>query len=129
VLGGGFPEFSFNLIAGGPGAGKTTLAHQIMFAMARPERKAIYFSIVGEPPQGMAQIERRTGAAGEPFQHLQIGKHLRTRIEVERRNGARGGDFKRAAAIEDRRFGHVARARTPSRVPPRGETHGNFQSK
>ena len=27
VLCGGLPEFSFNLIAGPPGAGKTTLAH------------------------------------------------------------------------------------------------------
>ena len=27
VLGGGLPEFSFNLIAGPPGCGKTTLAH------------------------------------------------------------------------------------------------------
>src|ERR1041385_8571284 len=63
----------------------------------------------------MAQIERRTGDAGEPFQHLQIGKHLRTRIEVERRDGTRGGDFKRATAIEDRRFGHVARKRTIDR--------------
>ena len=34
VLGGGLPEFSFNLIAGQPGCGKTTLAHQIMFALA-----------------------------------------------------------------------------------------------
>ncbi|MES4786540.1 MAG: protein kinase, partial [Nitrospiraceae bacterium] len=31
VLGGGLPEFSFNLPAGGPGAGKTTLAQQIAF--------------------------------------------------------------------------------------------------
>lgn len=34
LLGGGIPEFSFNLIAGVPGSGKTTLAHQMMFAMA-----------------------------------------------------------------------------------------------
>ncbi|HLE57614.1 MAG TPA: ATPase domain-containing protein, partial [Rhodothermia bacterium] len=26
VLGGGLPEYSFNLLAGGPGSGKTTLA-------------------------------------------------------------------------------------------------------
>ena len=38
VLGGGVPEFSFNLIAGTPGAGKTTLVQQIMFALATPER-------------------------------------------------------------------------------------------
>ena len=50
VLGGGLPEFSFNLIAGLPGSGKTTLAHQIMFAMAKPGRRALYFTVLGEPP-------------------------------------------------------------------------------
>ena len=41
VLGGGIPEPSLNLMAGGPGCGKTTLGHQIMFENAshgRPER-------------------------------------------------------------------------------------------
>jgi len=38
ILGGGLPEFSFNIIAGAPGSGKTTLAHQIVFANATPER-------------------------------------------------------------------------------------------
>ena len=42
VLGGGLPEFSFNVIAGPPGCGKTTLAHQIMFALATHERPALY---------------------------------------------------------------------------------------
>ena len=37
ILGGGLPEFSFNLIAGTPGAGKTTLAQQIMFALSGPD--------------------------------------------------------------------------------------------
>ena len=41
LLGGGIPEFSFNLVAGTPGSGKTTLAHQIMFSLATPERKAL----------------------------------------------------------------------------------------
>lgn len=49
VLGGGIPEFSFNLIAGAPGAGKTTLVHQIMFATASPARPALYFTVMGEP--------------------------------------------------------------------------------
>lgn len=53
VLGGGFPEFSLNLIVGGSGAGKTTLGHQVMFANATPERKAIFFTIIGEPPLKM----------------------------------------------------------------------------
>jgi len=59
VLGGGIPEFSFNLIAGGPGGGKTTLAHQIMFANASPERKAVYFSIIGEPPIKMLRYQQQ----------------------------------------------------------------------
>ena len=50
VLGGGLPEFSFNLIAGPPGSGKTTLAHQMMFSLASLERPAMYFTVLGEPP-------------------------------------------------------------------------------
>jgi circadian clock protein KaiC len=49
ILGGGLPEFSFNIIAGAPGCGKTTLAHQLMFANATPERPALYFTVLGEP--------------------------------------------------------------------------------
>jgi circadian clock protein KaiC len=59
VLGGGIPELSFNLIAGGPGCGKTTLGHQIMFANATPERKALYFTIIGEPPIKMLRYQQQ----------------------------------------------------------------------
>jgi circadian clock protein KaiC len=41
VLGGGIPEYSFNLIAGAPGTGKTTLAQQILFANATPDRPGL----------------------------------------------------------------------------------------
>ena len=58
VLGGGLPEYSFNLIAGGPGGGKTTLAHQIMFANAALERRAIYFTVLGEPPLKMWRYQQ-----------------------------------------------------------------------
>ena len=50
VLGGGLPEYSFNLVAGGPGAGKTTLVQQIAFALATAERPALYVTVLGEPP-------------------------------------------------------------------------------
>jgi circadian clock protein KaiC len=53
VLGGGLPQYSFNLIAGGPGAGKTTLAQQIVFARASAEAPAVYFTVLGEPPLKM----------------------------------------------------------------------------
>ena len=59
VLGGGLPEFSFNLIAGQPGCGKTTLAHQIMFALATPERPAIYFTVLGEPSLKMLRYQQQ----------------------------------------------------------------------
>src|SRR3970282_1217024 len=61
VLGGGLPEFSFNLIAGPPGCGKTTLAHQIMFALASPERPALYFTVLGEPPLKMLRYQQQYG--------------------------------------------------------------------
>jgi circadian clock protein KaiC len=59
VLGGGLPEFSFNLIAGTPGCGKTTLAHQLMFALATPERPALYFTVLGEPPLKMLRYQQQ----------------------------------------------------------------------
>lgn len=59
VLGGGLPEYSFNLVAGGPGSGKTTLAHQIMFANATAERPALYFTVLGEPTLKMLRYQRQ----------------------------------------------------------------------
>jgi circadian clock protein KaiC len=59
VLGGGLPEFSFNLIAGPPGCGKTTLAHQMMFALATVQRPAIYFTVLGEPPLKMLRYQQQ----------------------------------------------------------------------
>ena len=59
VLGGGLPEYSFNIIAGSPGTGKTTLAHQIMFVNATPEKPALYFTILGEPTLKMLRYQQQ----------------------------------------------------------------------
>jgi circadian clock protein KaiC len=59
ILGGGLPEFSFNIIAGAPGGGKTTLAHQIMFANATPQRPALYFTVLGEPAIKMLRYQQQ----------------------------------------------------------------------
>jgi len=50
VLGGGLPVGSLIVVAGAPGTGKTILAQQICFNNATPERKAIYYSTISEPP-------------------------------------------------------------------------------
>src|SRR5437899_7932154 len=59
IMGGGLPEFSFNIIAGGPGCGKTTMAHQIVFANATPEKPALYFTILGEPAIKMLRYQQQ----------------------------------------------------------------------
>jgi circadian clock protein KaiC len=59
ITGGGLPEFSFNIIAGAPGSGKTTLAHQFVFANATPERPALYFTVLGESAIKMLRYQQQ----------------------------------------------------------------------
>jgi circadian clock protein KaiC len=78
VLGGGIPEFSFNLLAGGPGAGKTTLAQQLMFANATPQRPGLYFTVLGEPTLKMIRYQRQyrffePARVGRDIQLLNLG--------------------------------------------------------
>ena len=73
LLGGGFPEFSFNLLAGMPGSGKTTLAHQMMFALANPDRRALFFTVLGEPPLKMLRYQQQFSF----FDHSKLGNSIR----------------------------------------------------
>jgi circadian clock protein KaiC len=57
VLGGGLPEYSFTVIAGGPGSGKTTLAQQIVFSAGTEERPALFFTVLGEPALKMLRYQ------------------------------------------------------------------------
>ncbi len=59
ILGGGLPALSFNLIAGGPGAGKTTLAMQILFANAAAARPGLYFTLLGETALKMLRYQQQ----------------------------------------------------------------------
>jgi circadian clock protein KaiC len=59
ILGGGIPEFSFNIIAGSPGCGKTTMAHQIVFANATVDKPALFFTVLGEPAIKMLRYQQQ----------------------------------------------------------------------
>src|SRR3954471_8087027 len=59
ILGGGWPEYSFNLVVGEPGCGKTTLAHQFVFANASAERPALYCTVLGEPTIKMLRYQQQ----------------------------------------------------------------------
>ena len=73
ILGGGIPEFSFNIIAGTPGCGKTTLAHQIAFANATPKKPALYFTVLGEPVIKMLRYQQQYSF----FDESMLGKAIR----------------------------------------------------
>ena len=59
IIGGGLPEYSFNIIAGAPGCGKTTMAHQFIFANATKQRPALYFTVLGEPALKMLRYQQQ----------------------------------------------------------------------
>jgi len=73
ILGGGIPEYSFNVIAGTPGCGKTTLGHQIVFANATRESPALYFTVLGEPAVKMLRHQQQYSF----FDDTKIGKAIR----------------------------------------------------
>ena len=73
ILGGGVPEFSFNIIAGTPGCGKTTLAHQIVFANATAQKPALYFTVLGEPAIKMLRYQQQYSF----FDESKLGKAIR----------------------------------------------------
>ena len=73
ILGGGIPEFSFNIIAGSPGSGKTTMAHQIVFANATATRPALFFTVLGEPAIKMLRYQQQYSF----FDASKLGKAVR----------------------------------------------------
>lgn len=72
VLGGGLPRNAITLVIGVPGSGKTILAEQCIFANARDDYSAIYFSTVSEPQEKML----RFGQALSFFDPLAVGSRV-----------------------------------------------------
>ena len=103
ILGGGVPEGSFNLVAGAPGTGKTTLAQQVVFANATPERTALFFTVLGEPAVKMLRHQQQytffdAERVGESIRFVNLGDDVIQRglegaleriIEEVERSGAR----------------------------------------
>lgn len=73
ILGGGIPEFSFNIVAGSPGCGKTTMVHQIVFANATVKNPAIFFTVLGEPAIKMLRYQQQYSF----FDESKLGKAVR----------------------------------------------------
>jgi len=61
ILDGGLPTYSFNLLAGDPGAGKTTLAMQVLFANATATRPGLYITLLGETSLKMLRYQQQYG--------------------------------------------------------------------
>lgn len=83
VLGGGVPALSFNLIAGGPGSGKTTLAMQMLFANATTARPGLFITILGETAFKMLRYQRlfeffEPGRVGSQVHFLNLSEEALT---------------------------------------------------
>jgi circadian clock protein KaiC len=94
LMGGGLPEFSFNLIAGTPGSGKTTLAHQMMFSLANPDQRALFFTVLGEPALKMLRYQQQ-------FPFFKMGKLNDSIKFVNLSADLLEGDFERVLARID----------------------------
>ncbi|MFN2547880.1 MAG: ATPase domain-containing protein, partial [Myxococcales bacterium] len=86
ILGGGLPARSINLVAGQPGTGKTLLALQIIFHLARQGRKCLYLTTLSEPALKLVGYMRQfsffeNGLVGQKVVFADIGSVVRGKSE------------------------------------------------
>jgi circadian clock protein KaiC len=82
LLDGGISKYAFVVLTGAPGSGKTTLAHQIMFALANPQRRALFFTVMGEPPLKMLRYQQQysffdPAKVGTSVKYLNLAEDLK----------------------------------------------------
>ena len=103
ILGGGLPTHGINLIMGLPGAGKTILSQQFVFAGATEEHPAIYLSTVSEPFEKILRYAQTLSF----FDRDAIGRS----VYYEDLGDVVGGDGGLAAVLE--RIGALIKERRP----------------
>jgi circadian clock protein KaiC len=59
ILAGGLPAYSFNLVAGAPGSGKTTLVMQMLFANATKQKPGLFITLLGETSLKMLRYQQQ----------------------------------------------------------------------
>jgi circadian clock protein KaiC len=128
ILGGGIPEFSFNIIAGTPGCGKTTLAHQFIFANATVEKPALYFTVLGESAMKMLRYQQQYSF----FDQSKLGKSIHfinlSDVVVEKDLNAVFEEITREVVAIDPRFVVVDSFRTVVRKVVAGASELEMQS-
>jgi circadian clock protein KaiC len=128
ILGGGIPEFSFNIIAGTPGCGKTTLAHQFIFANATVEKPAVYFTVLGESAMKMLRYQQQYSF----FDESKLGKSIHfinlSDVVVEKDLNAVFEEITSAVVAIDPRFVVVDSFRTVVRKVVAGASELAMQS-
>jgi circadian clock protein KaiC len=105
ILGGGLPDPGITMIMGLPGTGKTILAEQYTFHIARPDRPAVYFSTLSEPLEKIV----RFGQTLEFFDAAAVGRSVfyEDLGQVASRDGLPGVGERVAAVLKDRRPGLI----------------------
>ena len=82
VIGGGFPLYTTQVLAGGPGIGKTILAQQVAFSLARRGGRTLYLTTVSEPTPKVIRFMQQfeffdTAVFGESVVFADVGQALR----------------------------------------------------
>ena len=115
IMGGGISEFSFNIIAGSPGCGKTTLAHQIVFANATAKKPTLYLTVLGEPAIKMLRYQQQYSF----FDDSKLGEAVRfinlSDVALEKRRERRQGH--QLKLCKRKRFGRSQIGVWASKIP------------
>lgn len=105
LLLGGIPEGATVLVAGGPGTGKTILAHQMLFANAGPDSTCVYMTTLSEP---MAKVLRFQ----QEFSFFDVAKVQRSLVYQDVGSALRQGGPARMMELVD----EILRRHTPRLV-------------